>query len=275
MHTYETLVYETRGPVALVTLNRPEKLNAWTLRMEEEFIDAVNTVAHDPSVNVMVVTGAGRGFCAGADIGAFDQQMRGDPANTRASVPPMLQQHGSPEVPHALMMGKPVIAAINGPAVGVGLTMALACDIRIASSAARFSARFVRVGLSPECGSTRYLPLVAGFANALLLALTGRIIDAEEALRRGLVERVVEPDQLLNEALTLAEEIASGPIDAVWMAKRLLHQNALEQDLRRVVTLENMAIRELRTLPGHAEAVAAFLEKRQPDFRAASSPPPA
>jgi 2-(1,2-epoxy-1,2-dihydrophenyl)acetyl-CoA isomerase len=268
MPDYETLLYETRGPVALVTLNRPEKLNAWTLTMEEEFIDAVHTVAHDPSLNVMVVTGAGRGFCAGADFGAFAEALppSGTEAPGSAAASPLLEPVSSPEVPHALMLGKPPIAAINGPAVGVGLTMALACDIRIASSAARFSARFVRVGLSPECGSTRYLPLVAGFSNALFLALTGRIIDAEEAQRRGLVERVVEPERLLDEALALAEEIASGPIDAVWMAKRLLHQNALEQDLRRVVTLEGMAIRELRALPGHAEAIRAFTEKREPRF---------
>jgi enoyl-CoA hydratase/carnithine racemase len=267
MPDYETLLYETRGPIALVTLNRPEKLNAWTLTMEEEFIDAVRSVARDSALNVMIVTGAGRGFCAGADISGWDRQFHESGANVDQGVSPMLSQRGSPEVPHALMMGKPVIAAINGAAVGVGLTMSLACDIRVASSAARFSARFVRVGLSPECGSTRYLPLVAGFANALYLSLTGRIIDAEEALRRGLVERVVPPDGLLDEAFALAEEIASGPIDAVWMAKRLLHQNALEQDLRRVVTLENMAIRELRSLPGHEEAVRAFMEKREPNFR--------
>ena len=266
MPDYETLLYETRGPVALVTLNRPEKLKAWTVTMEREFIDAVQTVARDRALGVMVVTGAGRGFCAGADISGWDRTMHasGVPGDDD---PPMLSQRGSPEVPHALMMGKPAIAAINGPAVGVGLTMALACDVRLASSAARFSARFVRVGLSPECGSTRYLPLVAGFANALYLALTGRIVDAEEAQRRGLVERVVEPERLLDEVLALAEEIASGPGDAVWMTKRMLHQNALEQDLRRVVTLENMAIRELRSLPGHAEAIRAFMEKREPNFR--------
>jgi 2-(1,2-epoxy-1,2-dihydrophenyl)acetyl-CoA isomerase len=273
MPDYETLLYETRGPVAIVTLNRPEKLNAWTLTMEDEFIDAVQTVAHDPSLNVMIVTGAGRGFCAGADLGAFAEALApsGTEAPGSAAVSPLIEPVSSPEVPHALMMGKPAIAAINGAAVGVGLTMALACDIRIASTAARFSARFVRVGLNPECGSTRYLPLVAGFANALVLALTGRIIDAEEAHRRGLVERVVEPERLLDEALALADEIASGPVDAVWMAKRLLHQNALEQDLRRVVTLEGMAIRELRALPGHAEAVRAFMEKREPDFRRAAA----
>ena len=269
MPTYETLLYETRGRVALITLNRPEKLNAWTLAMEQEFIDAVTAVAHDPGLGALVVTGAGRAYCAGADISHFAEALAagtagGAPESGGAS--PLIEPVSSPEVPHALMLGKPAIAAINGPAVGVGLTMALACDIRLASTTARFSARFVRVGLSPECGSTRYLPLVAGFANALLLALTGRIIDADEAHRRGLVERVVEPERLLSEALALADEVAAGPTDAVWMAKRLLHQNALEADLRRVVTLEGMAIRELQHLPAHREAVAAFLEKREPVF---------
>lgn len=270
MPEYETVQYETRGKVALLTLDRPEKLNAWNAQMEEEFIDAVETVKRDPAINVLVVTGAGRGFCAGADIGGWDRGIQSGasaPSEPGAPAQPaMLSNRASPEVPHALMMGKPAIAAINGPAIGIGLTMSLACDIRIASSVARFSARFVRVGLSPECGSTRYLPLVAGFSNALFLSLTGRIIDAEEALRRGLIERIVEPDQLLPEALSLAEEIASSPIDAVWMAKRLLHQNALEQDLRRVVTLENMAIKELSQLSGHKEAVRAFIENRPPQF---------
>lgn len=266
MTEYETLIYEPRGPIALVTLNRPEKLNAWTRRMEDEFIDAVRTVANDPTLRVMVVTGAGRGFCAGADISGWDRRLSIGASPDEPGEPPMLSQRASPEVPHALMMGKPTIAAINGVAVGVGLTMTLACDIRIASSAARFSARFVRVGLSPECGSTRYLPLVAGFANALELSLTGRIIDAAEAYQRGLVNRVVQPDQLLPETMALAEEIASAPPDATWMAKRLLHQNALEQDLRRVVTLEGNAIRELSLLPGHKEAVSAFMEKREPRF---------
>jgi 2-(1,2-epoxy-1,2-dihydrophenyl)acetyl-CoA isomerase len=266
---YDTLLYETRGRVALITLNRPEKLNAWTLRMEEEFIDAVNAVARDPALGALVVTGAGRAFCAGANIAewaALDVRP-GDPAQA-----PLIEAVSSPEVPHALMMGKPAIAAINGAAVGIGLTLPLACDVRLASTAARFSARFVRVGLVPESGSTRYLALVAGLPNALLLALTGRFIDAEEALRRGLVERLVEPARLLPEALALADEIASGPADAVWMAKRLLHQNAVEQDLRRVVTAETMAIRELRTHPAHREAINAFLEKREPRFHGDTAP---
>lgn len=267
MPSYQTLLYEPRGRVALITLNRPEKLNAWTLQMENEFMEAVNAVAADPALHVLVVTGAGRGFCAGADIGGWSNRLAGTGEEAAAHrVPLMVEPNASQEVPHTLMLGKPAIAAINGAAVGVGLTMALACDIRLASTAARFSARFVRVGLSPECGSTRNLPLVAGLPNALYLALTGRIIDAEEGLRRGLVDRLVEPERLLDEALALAEEIASAPLDAVWTAKRLLHLNALEPDLRRVVQMESMAIRQLGGLPDHAEAVAAFLEKRQPNF---------
>ncbi len=209
---YEHILYETRGPVALITLNRPERLNAWTQTMEDEVIDAVNAAAHDPAVGCVVVTGAGRGFCAGADIGGWDQRIK----TTERPPSKMLVERGSPEVPQALTRGKPIIAAVNGVAVGVGLTMTLACDIRIASTEARFSARFVKVGLTPECGSSRYLPLVAGLPNALFLALTGRIIDAEEALQRRLVDRLVPPDQLLPEAMKLAEEIAANPRDAVW-----------------------------------------------------------
>ena len=260
---YEHIIYEPKGAVALITLNRPERLNAWTALMENEFIDAVNTAANDPGVGCLVVTGQGRGFCAGADIGGWDRGLKGE-APPRPSK--MLVEGGSPEVPHALTRGKPAIAAINGVSVGVGLTMTLSCDIRIASTAARFSARFVRVGLTPECGSSRYLPLVAGLPNALFLALTGRIIDADEALQRRLVDRIVEPDQLMPEAMKLAEEIAANPRDAVWQAKRLLHTNATESDLRRVVTAECYSIRERQTEPDHREAVTAFVEKREPKF---------
>ncbi|MHB8577077.1 MAG: enoyl-CoA hydratase/isomerase family protein [Dehalococcoidia bacterium] len=260
---YSQILYERRGRVALVTLNRPERLNAWTLTMEDELINAVNLANHDPEVGCIVFTGAGRGYCAGADIGGFAQRISGQQPEVDS---PLLAQVSSQEVPIALSAGKPSIAAINGAAIGVGLTMTLACDIRIASEAARFSARFVRVGLTPECGSTRYLPLVAGLPNALFLALTGRIVDATEALARRLVDRVVPADRLLDEALTLADEIAANPLEATWMAKRLLHQNALEQDLPRVVTLEAFSIRELHQLPAHREATLAFLEKREPRF---------
>jgi enoyl-CoA hydratase/carnithine racemase len=265
MPEYEQILYEPRGGVALITLNRPERLNAWTQRMENEFIDAVSAAAADRGIGCVVVTGAGRGFCAGADIGGWDRDLS-DATAPRPSK--LLAEGGSPEVPIALTRGKPVIAAINGPAVGVGLTMTMACDIRLASTAARFSARFVRVGLTPECGSSRYLAAVAGLPNALYMTLTGRIIDAQEGLERGLVDRLLEPAALMPEALKLAEEIAANPRDAVWAAKRLLHLNAVESDLRRVVTLESYSIRERRTEPDHREAVTAFVEKREPRFNA-------
>jgi len=265
MPDYQHILYEPRGAVALITLNRPERLNAWTPKMELEFIDAIGEASRDRAVGCIVVTGAGRGFCAGADIGGWDQRIR-EPGAARPSK--LLNEGGSPEVPITLAQGKPSICAINGVSVGVGLTMTMACDIRIASTAARFSARFVKVGLTPECGSTRYLPLVAGFANALYLTLTGRIIDADEALARRLVDRLVPPDELMPVAMALAEEIAANPRDAVWAAKRMLHANALETDLRRVVTLESYSIRERMTEPDHKEAVTAFVEKREPRFNA-------
>ena len=262
--TCDTLLYERRGRIALVTLNRPEKLNAWNPTMEVEFIDAVERTANDSELSVMVVTGAGRAFCAGGDISGWAQELAGQGGARPTS--PLLARDGSPEVPLALSRGKPAIAAINGPSIGIGLTMPLSCDIRIASERATFSARFVKVGLTPECGSTRYLALVAGLSNALLLALTGRIVEADEALQRGLVDRVVPHDQLLDETFALAEEIAANPTDAVWAAKRLLHENAVEEDLRRVVTSEVNSLREMRRLPAHAEAVRAFVEKRPPRF---------
>ena len=261
---YEHIRYEKKDRIAVITLNRPKKLNAWTPLMEAEFIDAVNKTASDDDLSVLLVTGEGRGFCAGADIGGWAQNIATREERPPAS--PMLARDGSPEVPIALSRGKPAIAAINGPAIGIGLTMTLACDIRLGSDRATFSARFVKIGLTPECGSTRYLPLVAGFSNALFLALTGRIIDAQEAKERGLIDRIVPHDSLMEEAMALADEIAANPTDAVWGAKRLIHEAAVENDLRRVVTQEVSMIREQRRLPAHAEAVSAFQEKREPRF---------
>ena len=261
---YETILYERRGRVGVITLNRPEKLNAWNPRMEGEFIDAVNRASSDREVGALVVTGEGRAFCAGGDISRWSEGLASK--EERRPESPLLQRDGSPEVPIVLRRGKPIIAAINGPAIGIGLTMPLACDIRIASDRATFSVRFVKVGLTPECGSSRYLPAVAGIDNALYLALTGRIIDAAEAKERGLVDRVVPHEKLMDEAMALAGEIAANPGDAVWAAKRLIHENAAEGDLRRVVTEEGHTLREMRVLPDHAEAVRAFMEKREPRF---------
>jgi 2-(1,2-epoxy-1,2-dihydrophenyl)acetyl-CoA isomerase len=264
MASYETLLVENKGRVGLITLNRPDKLNAWSWKLEREFLAALEQLNGDPVVHVIVVTGAGRAFCAGGDISGFNEALGG--RNSTHGPSPLTAEDGSPEVPIALSRSKPVIAAINGHAVGIGLTMPLACDIRIASDKAKFSVRFVKVGLTPECGSTRYLPLVAGMGNALYMALTGRIIEADEALRRGLIDSIVPHDKLMDEAMALAEEIAANPPSAVWAAKRIIHENAGETDIRRAVTREGFAIRAARGTPDHAEAVKAFLEKREPNF---------
>jgi 2-(1,2-epoxy-1,2-dihydrophenyl)acetyl-CoA isomerase len=263
---YETILYDTQDRIVLLTLNRPDKLNAWSAQMETEFMDALDRASADPKVHCIVVTGAGRAFCAGGDIGGFNQGLQQRAEGRGPS--PLMSREGSPEVPITLARSKPVVAAINGYAVGIGLTMPLACDIRIASNQARFSVRFVRVGLTPECGSTRYLPLVAGLGNALYMALTGTTIEADEALRRGLVDRVVPHDKLMDEAMAVAGEIAANPPGAVWSAKRLMHESSNRSDLRTVVSMEGFAIREARRHPDHAEAVKAFLEKRTPVFGA-------
>jgi 2-(1,2-epoxy-1,2-dihydrophenyl)acetyl-CoA isomerase len=265
---FEQIHFAREGRVATITLNRPERLNAWTRQMEEEFLAAVRQACDDRSVGCILVTGAGRAFCAGADIkGWAEGQQTVELANERPPALAMeLSQRASPNVPLALAEAKPVVAAINGPAIGIGLTMALACDIRLASDRARFSARFVRVGLIPECGGSRNLPQVAGLETALELALTGRIVEASDPLARKLASRVVSHEDLMGEAMALAAEIASGPTDPVWLTKREIRRNALEQNLHQVVATETQLFHQVRDRAPHREAVAAFLEKRDPNW---------
>lgn len=266
MPEYEQLLYTQEGRVVTITLNRPDRLNAWTGVMETELIGAVRHASDDDGVGCIVITGMGRGFCAGADITGWAAVQSG--AVKRPDRAPSLimsnAREASPNVPLTLYEAKPVIAAINGPAVGIGLTMAMACDIRVASERARFSARFVRVGLVPECGGTHNIPEVAGIETAMELALTGRIINADDPLAKKLVSRVVPHDQLMPTAYALAHEIASGPADPVWLTKRLLRRNAAEQNMNYVVTGETQTFVQVKDKPAHREAVMAFMEKREP-----------
>ena len=272
---YEQILFEQRGRVALITLNRPERLNAWTWQMAGEIADAINRCNADNGVGAIVITGAGRGFCSGADMGGFnraiDQREKATTEEERLAASRPQRREVAPVGGTAPEMGfyqnsKPIICAINGPAIGVGLTMTLTMDLRIASDQARFSMRFVRMGIVPEASSTLYLPQIVGIQNALDLSLTGRIIDAQEALRYGLVSRVVPHDQLMEETMKLADEIASNPTDAVWAAKQLLHRNMVENDREAVRRREGAVITRQYESAGHKEAVRAFLEKRQPRF---------
>jgi enoyl-CoA hydratase/carnithine racemase len=264
---YDTILYERRGEVALVTLHRPEKLNAWTPRMSVEQADAIERANADPAVGAIVMTGAGRGFCAGADMAeTFQKRIGGtDPGEGT--------ERGSGGLPEGLdwvalvRRSKPLIAAVNGAAVGIGLTLILPFDVIVASEQARFGMLFIKMGLVPELASTHYLVQRVGFGRASEMCLSGRLVGAEEAGRIGLADRVLPHDGLLDEALALAAAIGANPAPTLRMTKQLLTKNAAETDLGAVQRLESELLRECWKTPEHAEAVRAFLEKRPPRFR--------
>ncbi len=208
--TYEYILFDRKERVGIVTLNRPDRLNAWTYDMNDEMHDAIEACNQDPGIGAIIVTGAGRGFCAGADVQGFNNSIEArEAADGRRGA--MDGRRYDEHLAAFLRRSKPLIAAVNGPSIGVGLTLTLPMDIRIASEQARFSMRFIRMGITPEVASTTYLPQIVGLQSALDLILTARIIDAPEALRMGLVARVVPGDQLMDAALAVASEIASNP----------------------------------------------------------------
>jgi enoyl-CoA hydratase/carnithine racemase len=263
----DIVLYEQRDTVAVVTLNRPERLNAWTPAMAEAQAAAIRRANDDPTVGAIVMTGAGRGFCAGADMEAtFKSRLDGvDPGANTAE--------GSGGMPkdidwvRLLRESKPMVAAVNGAAVGIGMTMVLPCDVIIASEAARFGMLFVKVGLVPELASTQLLVQRMGFGRASEMCLSARLYDGREAYEKGLADRVCAPDALLPTALALAGQIATNPDRQLRMIKRLLTANMVETDLDDVQRLESELLRACWASAEHAEAVAAFLEKRPPRFR--------
>jgi enoyl-CoA hydratase/carnithine racemase len=257
---YETIAYERRGAVAVITLDRPERLNAWTPRMASEQADAIGRANEDGEVGAIVMTGAGRGFCAGADMsGTFKTRLDGgDPAGGGEESGGM-----PPDVDWVALVrdSKPLIAAVNGAAVGVGMTMILPFDVIVASERARFGMLFVKVGLVPELASTRLLAQRVGFGRASEMCLSGRLYGGEEAYRIALADRLTPPEELLATTQELAEEIASNPGPQLRMIKRLLTENAAESDLALVQERENELIRECWRSPEHREAVEAFLAR--------------
>ena len=263
---YEQIRSERRGDVQLVTLNRPDRLNAWTPRMAEELADAFTLANRDAGVGAIVMTGEGRGFCAGADMEAtFSVRIAGgDPGADTAG-----GQGGMPAGLDWVQLcrdSKPLIAAVNGAAVGIGMTMILPFDVIISSEAARFGMFFIKVGLVPELASTQLLVQRVGFGHASELCLSGRLWSSAEAQAAGLVQRVVANDALVDDALELGATIAANPAPQLQMIKQLLTANAVERDLLAVQKLESELLRECWKTPEHAEAVAAFTEKRPPKF---------
>lgn len=265
---YETLLYEVDGPVLTITLNRPDKLNAYTAVMGAELADAFHRADEDDAVRVVIVTGAGRGFCAGADISggaaSFDDKA---PGSVAFSAPGQARAEGGGFVGAIFNCRKPSIAAINGAAVGVGATLTLPMDIRIAESNARYGFIFARRGLVPEAGSAWFLPKLVGLPQALRWCLTGNLIPAEEAKAAGLVSEVVEPERLLARAREIALEIAenTAPV-SIALARQMLWRFSGDPDPSGVLAVDGRLSMELGSGPDVKEGVGAFLEKRAPRF---------
>jgi enoyl-CoA hydratase/carnithine racemase len=264
---YEQITYERTGNVAFLTLNRPDRLNAWTPSMSLEQADAIERANADDGVGAIVMTGAGRGFCAGADMeDTFNTRLSGkDPGEDTAG-----GQGGMPasiDWVDLVRRSKPLVAAVNGAAVGIGMTMILPFDTIVASEKARFGMFFVKMGLVPELASTRFLVQRMGFGRASEMCLSGRLLDASEALVAGLADRVVGAEELVATASAVAESFAANPDRQLRMIKDLLTRNASETDLTVVQGRETEFLRECWKSPEHAEAVQAFLDKRAPKFR--------
>jgi enoyl-CoA hydratase/carnithine racemase len=269
---YEQITYETRGEIGLITLNRPDRLNAWTRRMSVELADAVTAANDDGSVGAIVFTGAGRGFCAGADIESqFKAQLDGETDLTKAESGQRGGGSGkerrSTDWVQLCRQSKPMVAAINGAAIGLGLTLILPMDRLIASDQAKLSCRFVKMGITPELASSHFLVQRCGWGPASDLALSGRIIPAAEALSVNLIDQVVPHDQLLDAAFERARDYASNPDPQLRMIKQLLTENAAETDLVTVQRREGEALARAFKTPEFAEAVDAFLNKRPAKFR--------
>ena len=260
---YPDIIYTKENSIATITLNRPDKRNAFTPEMSDSMYRAVEDSAGDRSVRVIVMTGTGRAFCAGADVKAMAQGFDNPEAQRRYDAA------RSERVSFHLLMqrcDKPIIGAINGVAVGGGLDLACACDIRIAAESARFAEVFVRRGMMPASGGTYFLPRLVGIDRACLMAWTGDMIDAREAERIGLATMVVPDDELELATMELAEKLAKGPPLAIQRTKRAIY-DGLEMNLDQTLRYIAPIISELNATEDHKEGARAFVEKREPVFR--------
>lgn len=261
--SYELIEVERRGAVGIIRKNRPEKLNAWSRAMASEEKQAVTDFNNDPSVAAIVFAGNGRAYCAGLDLQQQQSEVASGEASRRAGES---GDHDETWVDFCTA-SKPIIGAIHGYAVGVGVTTVLPFDFRIAAESAQFGFRFVKMGLLPEAASTTLLPRLVGNGRSLDWCLTGRFVGAREALEAGLVREVVADDQLIDRAVALGEELAQNPDSIMRRVKSLILQNQLETDIALVQQREGKALEWAMQTPEHAEAIAAFLEKRPAKFR--------
>jgi len=260
--SYESIKFTIQNGIAVLTLNRPERLNSFTQAMHREVRDALDTLQADKSVRVLVLTGAGRGFCAGQDLG--DRAVA--PGSAPVDLGESVEKYYAPLVLALRALPMPVICAVNGVAAGAGANLALACDIVIAARSASFVEVFCKLGLIPDTGGTYFLPRLIGSARAAGLAMLGEKLTAERAESWGLIWKCVEDADLAAEAGALARHFASAPTLGLARAKQALQAsglNTLEQQL----ALEAGYMRELGYTEDYREGVAAFMEKRSPAFK--------
>lgn len=271
MNSLETLLYEVTEGIATVTLNRPEKLNAFNTKMRDELIAVFDATDADDAVRVVIITGAGRGFCAGADLSAggktFDYQARKEAAREEMRVGDVYRDGGGLVTLRMYKSLKPVIGAINGAAVGIGVTMQLPMDMRLASTEARFGFVFARRGITPEAASTWFLSRLVGMQTALEWCMTGRVFGAQEALDRGLVRSLHAPEELLPAARALAREIAdnTAPV-SVAMSRQMLWRMAAVPHPMMAHRVDSRSIQARGRSADAREGVSAFLEKRRPTY---------
>jgi enoyl-CoA hydratase/carnithine racemase len=264
---YSQIIFKKMDQIALITLNRPEKLNAWTYRMMAELVDAISKSNNDPDIGAIVMTGAGKGFCAGADM-QDTLKDRMDGGNPQEQARQTSNETAEPENwVDVVRKAKPLIAAVNGAAVGIGMTQILPFDIIIASDRAKFGMFFIKMGLVPELASTHFLVQRMGFGRASEMVLSGRLYGAREAFDKGLVDRLSTHENLMEETLKVAGEIGANPTRQLRLIKHLITLNGSETDLALAAAREAKIMEECFSSPEHKEAVTAFLEKRPPKFR--------
>jgi 2-(1,2-epoxy-1,2-dihydrophenyl)acetyl-CoA isomerase len=261
---YETVDLHIDNGVAEITLNRPERLNAWNAQFGDELREALLSDAADPSVRSVLITGAGRGFSSGADLKEMLEQ--GASGEGIPDVGEMLRTRYHPIIKGIRELPKPVVAAVNGPAVGIGCSLALACDLIWAAESAVFGLAFVNIGLVPDGGSTFLVPVAAGKARALEMALLGEPLPAERALEWGLINRVVPDGELMGEARALAQSLAQGPTRSYANSKRALN-NSFLKIMDEQLDLEADIQGEMVKTSDFIEGVSAFVEKREARFK--------
>ena len=270
---FECILYDVKDKVLTITLNRPDRLNAYTGQMQSNLIEAFDKAGKDDDIRAIIVTGAGRGFCAGADLGAggntFNREVRNNKGETEGikDDPEWMRDGGGRTTLAIFDCPKPIIAAFNGPAVGVGVTMPLPMDIRIASEEAKFGFVFARRGLVPEAASSWFLPRVVGINKALEWTFSGRVFSPEEAKEGGLIRSIHPADKLLEEANKIAQEIVENTSAvSVAMTRQMLWKLLGADHPMEAHKVDSRAIYELGQGGDAKEGVESFLEKRPPEF---------